>query len=68
MRYAKMFEAVKQEGRNEGRIEGRNEGRDEGRIEGRDEACIAIRARLIAGGMSPKEADKYVNPILAGAN
>jgi len=72
MRYAKMFEAVRQEGRiegrNEGRIEGRNEGRDEGRIEGRDEACIAIRARLIAGGMSPKEADKYVNPILAGAN
>ena len=59
-----MFEAVKQEGRNEGRIEGR----DEGRIEGRDEACIAIRARLIAGGMSPKEADMYVNPVLAGAN
>ena len=64
MRYAKMFEAVRQEGR----IEGRDEGRIEGRIEGRDEACIAIRARLIAGGMSPKEADKYVNPILAGAN
>ncbi len=56
MRYAKMFEAVRQEGR--------NEGRDEGRIEER----TAIRARLIAGGMSPKEADKYVNPILAGAN
>ena len=54
--------------RDEGRIEGRIEGRDEGRIEGRDEACIAIRARLIAGGMSPKEADKYVNPILAGAH
>ena len=54
--------------RDEGRIEGRIEGRDEGRIEGRDEACIAIRARLIAGGMSPKEADMYVNPVLAGAN
>ena len=54
--------------RDEGRIEGRIEGRNEGRIEGRDEACIAIRARLIAGGMSPKEADKYVNPVLAGAN
>ena len=42
--------------------------RDEGRIEGRDEARTAIRARLIAGGMSPEEADKFVNPILAGAN
>ena len=60
MRYAKMFEAVRQEGR----IEGRIEGRDEGRIE----VCTAIRARLIAGGMSPEEADKFVNPILAGAN
>ena len=61
MRYAKMFEAVKQEGRNEGRIEGR----DEGRIEAR----TAIRARLISElGMSPEEADKFVNPVLAGAN
>ena len=55
-----MFEAVRQEGRDEGRIEGR----DEGRIEER----TAIRARLIAGGMSPEEADKFVNPVLAGAN
>ena len=62
------FNTIWEAARDEGRIEGRNEGRDEGRIEGRDEACIAIRARLIAGGMSPKEADKYVNPILAGAN
>ena len=52
MRYSKMFEVVKQEGR----------------IDGRDEARTAIRARLIAGGMSPKEADKFVNPVLAGAN
>ncbi len=65
MRYAKMFEAVKQEGR----IEGRNEGRNEGRIEGRDEAYANVRSRLISElGMSPEEADKFVNPILAGAN
>ena len=56
MRYAKMFEAVRQEGR------------DEGRIEGRDEACIAIRARLIAGGMSPEEADNFINPVLANGS
>ena len=69
MRYAKMFEAVREEGRIEGRDEGRIEGRIEGRDEGRGEACTAIRARLISElGMSPKEADKYVNPILAGAN
>ena len=61
MRYAKMFEAVRQEGR--------NEGRDEGRIEGRDEAYANVRSRLISElGMSPEEADKFVNPILAGAN
>ena len=49
MRYAKMFEAVRQEGRNEERT--------------------AIRARLISElGMSPEEADKFVNPVLAGAN
>ena len=61
MRYAKMFEAVRQEGR--------NEGRDEGRIEGRDEAYANVRSRLISElGMSPEEADKFVNPVLAGAN
>ena len=46
------------------RDEGRNEGRDEGRIE----ACTAIRARLIAGGMSPEEADNFINPVLANGS
>ena len=56
-----MFEAVRQEGR--------IEGRDEGRIEGRDEAYANVRSRLISElGMSPEEADKFVNPVLAGAN
>ena len=52
MRYAKMFEAVRQEGR----------------IEGRNEARAAIRARLIAGGMSPEEADNFINPVLANGS
>ncbi|MBR0097565.1 MAG: hypothetical protein IJP88_10310 [Synergistaceae bacterium] len=43
--------------------------RDEGRIEGRDEAYANVRSRLISElGMSPEEADKFVNPVLAGAN
>ena len=42
--------------------------RDEGRIEGRDEARTAIRARLIAGGMSPEEADNFINPVLANGS
>ena len=42
--------------------------RDEGRIEGRDEARAAIRARLIAGGMSPEEADNFINPVLANGS
>ena len=50
--------------RDEGRIEGRIEGHDEGRIE----ACTAIRARLIAGGMSPEEADNFINPVLANGS
>ena len=52
-----MFEAVRQEGRNEGRIEGR------------DEAYANVRSRLISElGMSPEEADKFVNPVLANGS
>ena len=57
MRYAKMFEAVRQEGR------------IEGRIEGRDEAYANVRSRLISElGMSPEEADNFINPVLANGS
>ena len=48
--------------REDGRAEGRAEGRQEGRAEGRQEERLLIRERLIAGGMSPKEAAEYTEP------
>ncbi|MBQ3625191.1 MAG: hypothetical protein II948_00390 [Synergistaceae bacterium] len=40
-----------------------------GEARGRTETCSDIRQRLIAElGMSPEEADRFVNPVLAGAN
>lgn len=61
MKLPSLFDAARAEG------EARGEAR--GRAEGRTEERAAIRQRLIAElGMSPEEADKFVNPVLAGAN
>ena len=47
----------------------RAEGEARGEARGRTETCSDIRQRLIAElGMSPEEADRFVNPVLAGAN
>ncbi|MBQ9896298.1 MAG: hypothetical protein IJQ63_10075 [Synergistaceae bacterium] len=65
MKLPSLFDAA----RAEGEARGEARGRAEGRAESRTEACSDIRQRLIAElGMSPEEADRFVNPVLAGAN
>ena len=69
MKLPSLFDAARAEGEARGEAIGEARGRTEGRVEGRTQACSDIRQRLIAElGMSPEEADRFVNPILAGAN
>ena len=43
--------------------------RQESRIKGRDEAYANVRSRLISElGMSPEEADNFINPVLANGS
>ena len=75
-KYKAVIKRLKEEQGEDGKMKfntiweaARDEGRIEGRIEGRDEAYANVRSRLISElGMSPEEADKFVNPVLAGAN
>ena len=45
-----------------------DEGISIGEARGRSEVCASIRSQLIAGGMSPQEADRYVQLALADLN
>ena len=69
MKLPSLFDAARAEGEARGEAIGEARGEARGRAEGRTEERAAIRQRLIAElGMSPEEADRFVNPILAGAN
>ena len=60
--------AFKDEGIEIGRAEGISIGEARGISIGRDEVCASLRSQLIAGGMSPQEADKYIQLALANLN
>ena len=51
-----------------GRDEGIAIGEARGISIGRDEVCASLRSQLIAGGMSPQEADRYIQLALANLN
>ena len=55
-----IFEAVRNEGIAIGEARGISIGRDE--------LCASLRSQLIAGGMSPQEADRYIQLALANLN